>query len=347
METTSLRSVNQETRTYIKKRVIQLHKQGKRIKDIIAPLNISYDAASRIIRAFKKNGCIPKEKTRGRKKGEKRSLSIEQEKEIQRIIIDKTPDQMKLGFALWTRTAIQQFILEKYKIEIKLRSITNYLNRWGLTCQRPTKKACCQDDVKRKEFMDETYPQIVKKAKKENAEIYWGDETGINNQEYYMRGFSPKGQAPVLTVYPKREHINMISAINNHGKCRFMCYKDTMTQQRFIEFMKRLIKDAKRKVIFIVDNLKVHHGKMVQGWLSEHKDAIEIFYLPSYSPDMNPDEYLNHNLKQDVHSGKLPNTQEDIRKKTHSFMRGLQKEPQRIINLFDHKNLHYIKKCCA
>lgn len=345
METINLRSVSQETRTYIKERVIHLHKQGQRIKEIIEPLGISYDAASRIIRTFKKNGSIPKEKTRGRKKGEKRSLSMEQEKEIQRIIIDKTPDQMKLSFALWTRAAVQQLIRDKYKIEIKLRSMTNYLNRWGLTCQRPTKKSCCQDDVKRKEFMEKTYPDIAKKAKKENAEIYWGDETGINNQEYYIRGFAPKGQAPVLVSYPKRESINMISAINNQGTCRFMCYTDTMTQQRFIEFMRRLIKDAKRKVIFIVDNLKVHHGKMVQSWLSGHKYEIEVFYLPSYSPDLNPDEYLNNILKQDIHSNDLPRTEEDIRKKTHSFMRGLQNEPQRVVRLFNHKNLQYIKVC--
>lgn len=347
METLDLKKADSNIKVYIKKQAIRLYKQKKKYQEIADVLNISYPAVYRIIASFKKNGCLVKEKTRGRKKGEKRVLSPSQEREIQRIIIDKYPDQMKLGFALWTRAAIQELIKRLYGIDMPLRSISRYLDRWGLTCQRPTKRACVQNDVKRKEFMEEVYPTIDKRAKKENATIYWGDETGINNQEYYIRGFSPIGVTPVLKIEPKREHINMISAINNQGTCRFMCYEENMTQQRFIEFMKRLIKDNDKKVFFIVDNLKVHHGKIVQEWLNDNKGSIEIFYIPTYSPDLNLDEYLNHILKQDVHSGVLPHTKEDIRKKTHSFMRELQKNGERIEKIFNHKNLQYIKKCSA
>lgn len=347
MEKINLSSVTKETRTYIKTRTVQLHNEGMKGTKIALLLNISEDAVSRIVSSFKKNGKIPEEKTRGRKKGEKRILSTTQEKEIQRIIMNQCPDQVKLGFALWTRAAVKELILSKYGIELNLRSITNYLNRWGLTCQRPTKRAYRQNDVQRKNFMEHEYPKIAERAKKEQAEIYWGDETGINNQEYYMRGFAPRGETPMIKVFPKREKINMISAINNYGTCRFMCYVESMTQQRFIEFMRRLIRDAKRKVFFVVDNLKVHHGKIVQKWLNEHKEQIEIFFTPTYSPDLNPDEYLNHILKQSIHSGRLPRTQEDLRKKTYSFMRKLQNQPERVTNLFKHKCLNYIRTCCA
>ena len=345
MEKINLITVDAQTRAYIKKQVVHLYKKGKKHSEISDALCISYDAVSRIVSSYNKNGHIVKEQTRGRKRGEKRTLSMEQEKEIQRIIIDKYPDQMKLGFALWTRAAVQQLIYQKYGIDMPMRSISNYLDRWGLTCQRPAKRAISQDDVKRKSFMEKDYPKIAERAKKEKAAIYWGDETGINNQEYYMRGFSPRGVAPVLKIQPKREKINMLSAVSNHGTCRFMCYEDNMTQQRFIEFMRRLVKDAAKKVFFIVDNLKVHHGKKVQEWLEKSKDSIEVFYIPAYSPDLNPDEYLNHMLKQNVHSGVLPNTKEDIRGKTHSFMRGLQNNAERVKKIFDHKNLLYIKKC--
>lgn len=347
MEKISLRSVDSKTRTYIKKQTVYLHLAGKKHDEIVEALGISYDAVSRIVRAFKRNGRLPKEKTKGRKKGEKRTLSAEQEKEIQRTIIDKYPDQMKLGFALWTRAAVKQLIHDLYGIDMPLRSVSNYLERWGLTCQRPTKQSCVQSDVQRKGFMEKEYPAIAKRAKKEKAAIYWGDETGINNREYHIRGFSPKGSAPVLKVNPKLEKINMISAISSQGTCRFMCYEETMTQQRFIEFMKRLVKDARRKVFFIVDNLKVHHGKLVKAWLEENKDKIEVFYTPTYSPDLNPDEYLNNMLKQSVHSGTLPRTKNDLRKKTNSFMRSLQKKKQRVMRIFDHKKLTYIQKCCA
>ena len=98
---------------------------------------------------------------------------------------------MKLSFMLWTRQAISELINELYGIKLQLRCITNYLKRWGLTCQRPTKKSYVQDNVKVTRFMELEYPAIAKCAKTENAEIYWGDETGIDNQEHYQRGFFP------------------------------------------------------------------------------------------------------------------------------------------------------------
>jgi transposase len=198
-----------------------------------------------------------KPKKRGRKKGEGKVLSAEQEREVRRIIIDKTPDQMKLSFMLWTRQAISELIFDMYGIRLQLRCITNYLERWGLTCQRPTKKAYVQDNIKVKKFMDEDYPAIAQRARMENAEIYWGDETGVDNQEHYQRGFAPIGQPPVLNIVSKRERLNMISAITNKGSVKFMIYDEKMTQQKLIEFMERLIEDSTRKVFLILDNLRV------------------------------------------------------------------------------------------
>ena len=250
---------------------------------------------------------------------------------------------MKLGFMLWTRVAVCQMVQEKYGITITLRNMSEYLKRWGMTCQRPSKKAYFQDNVKLNTFMHETYPAIVKKAKKEDAVIYWGDETGINNQAYHAKGFAPKGQTPTVPSFSKMEKINMISAINNQGSCHFLCYEENMTQQRFIDFMGRLVKDADRKVLFIMDNLKVHHGKIVAGWLSEHKDEIELFFTSPYSPEINPDEYLNHSLKQNIYSGIIPHTKEQIWK-TEKFMMGLQKCNEKISCFLKHNRLKYIQE---
>ena len=320
-------------------------KKGIRHQEIADTLSVKKTYVDHISSQYRRNGkqCLS-EKKRGRKKGEKRQLSPEQEKEIQSILIDKYPNQLKMNFMLWTRAAVCQLVMDKYGITITQRNMSEYLKRWGMTCQRPTKKAYFQDNVKLNKFMHETYPDIVKKAKKEDAEIYWGDETGINNQAYHVRGYSPKGKTPEIPSYSKIEKINMISAITNKGTCRFMCYSQNMTQQIFIEFMEHLVKDADRKVLFIVDNLKVHHGKLVEKWLEQHTDEIELFFIPPYSPEVNPDEYLNHNLKQDIHSGLIPHTQKQIRDKTEKFMDGLQKNPEKVINLFKHPKLKYIQK---
>lgn len=231
---------------------------------------------------------------------------------------------------LWTRAAVCQLVQEKYGIVITLRNMSEYLKRWGMTCQRPTQKAYFQDNVKLDVFMHETYQSIVKQAKKEDAVIFWGDETEINNQAYDVKGFAPKGQTLAVPSFSKTEKINMISAINNQGSCHFLCYEENMTQQRFIDFMGRLVKDTDRKVLFVVDNLKVYHGKIVAEWLSEHKDEIELFFTSPYSPVINQDGYLNHTLKQNIHSGIILHTKEQIRNKTEKFMHCLQENSEKV-----------------
>ena len=145
-----------------------------------------------------------------------------------------------------------------------------------------------------------------------------------------------------MPVETKRQRVNMISAVSSQGKVRFMIYQGTMNQQRLIRFLKRLVCNSKRKVFLILDNLKVHHGKLVSDWLEKRKDKIEVFFLPPYAPEYNPDEYLNHALKLSVHSGQLPYTSEDISHKTQSFMRKLQHRPYAVSNFFLHPSLSYL-----
>jgi transposase len=133
----------------------------------------------------------------------------------------------------------------------------------------------------------------------------------------------------------------MISAITNQGKVRFMMYLDAMNSELLIKFMTRLTKDAGRKVFLILDNLRVHHSKSAKKWLEEHKEQIEVFYLSSYSPELNPDEYLNGNLKNKVHSGTPIRNREDLEKKTRSFMRTLVKRPEHVRSYFSHPKVAY------
>lgn len=146
----------------------------------------------------------------------------------------------------------------------------------------------------------------------------------------------------MLPVETKRQRVNMISAISSQGKVRFMLYQDTMNQQRLIRFMQRLVRASEQKVFLILDNLKVHHGKLAAAWLEKHKDKIEVFFLPPYAPEYNPDEYLNHALKIFVHSGQLPYTVEEISLKIQSFMRKLQHQPQFVSNFFRSPMLSYL-----
>lgn len=133
----------------------------------------------------------------------------------------------------------------------------------------------------------------------------------------------------------------MISAIANQGTVRFHLFEGTMNAQRFITFLKRLIKDAKRKVFFIVDNLRVHHALMVKDWVKENEDRIELFCLPPYSPELNPDEYLIGALKQAVHSRSPVRSARKLKARVLSYMRSLQQLPDKVSGFFKHKNIQY------
>jgi len=239
----------------------------------------------------------------GRPKGKNSKLTIEQEREIQRLIVDKNPQQLKLKGFLWDRKNIRDLVLEKYKIQISLSTLGYYLARWGFTAQRPTIHSISQKPKAVKKWLEEQYPAIRNRAKEENGDIYWGDETGVQNETNYVKGYAPIGKTPKMSFNPdKRVRINMISAITNQGKLRFMFYRDKMNQQRLKEFIVRLINGNNgRKVFLILDNLRAHHGNLLHEWLAleEQKKRVEIFFLPAYSPEYNPDEYLNGNLKRE------------------------------------------------
>lgn len=277
----------------------------------------------------------------GRKAGEGRHLTSDQEKRIRRMITDKMPDQLKLEYALWTRKAVMELIGQETGITMPIRTVGEYLRRWGFTPQKPAKRAYEQNPKAVQKWLDEEYPKIKEQAKAEQAEIYWGDETGMRNDSQHERGYAPKGKTPIVRLNVNRTSTNMISAITNQGKVRFKVFDGTMNAELLIDFCKRLIKSSGKKVYLILDNLRVHHAKVVKAWLEEHKEEIAIFYLPSYSPERNPDEYLNCDLKAGVHSGKPARTKEQLKKKVISHMRKLQKTPRRVQKYFQHEMIRY------
>ena len=190
-------------------------------------------------------------------------------------------------------------------------------------------------------WLEHDYPSIAARAKREKAAIYWSDETGICNQDQIGRGYAPKGQTPVLTQTAQKFSTSMIAAVSNRGLMRFKLYKGALNVAIFIDFLKRLIKDAKQKVFLIVDNLRVHHAKAVQEWLAQHKDEIEIFYLPAYAPEHNPDEYLNNDLKQTIKNKPRAKTLDDLVTTTSSILKSIQKRPNRVKSYFHAKHVRY------
>lgn len=342
MEKIDARKLSTDAQQQLRYQVIRLRKQGRKHSEISAITGVNRCTCSTWWTLYKKGGKKAlRIKQRGRPHGSCRSLSPEQEKILQKNMRDKCPDQLKLPFALWTRFAVQQLIKQLWSINMPIRTVGEYLKRWGFTPQKPLRKAYKQNPKAVKAWLKEQYPQIAKRAKKEQAQIHWGDETGLCNDSYHGRSYAPRGKTPAIKLHPKCERVNLISSVTNQGQVRFMVYKNKMNSQTLIKFMKRLIKDADKKIFLILDNLKVHHSYIVKDWLKEHEDEIEIFFLPSYSPELNPDEYLNCDLKQGVHSGIPARTKKQLTQKAIAHLRKLQKLPGRVKNYFKHPKIAY------
>ena len=342
MNTIDARTLNQQTQYELRKQVVRLREKGLSNQAISEIVGLSKSHVSTIGKKYERGGLDAiKPGLRGRRHGAQRELTAEQEVGIQKLLVDKTPDQLKLSFALWTREAVRLAIKQIYGQDLPLRTISDYLKRWGFTPQKPTKRAYEQNPKLVAQWHETVYPEIQALAKQEKAEIHWGDETGIQNNAYNAKGFAPKGKTPVVRINATKSRVNMISSITNRGKVRFMLYKENMTSQVLIRFMSRLVKGADRKVFLILDNLRVHHSKLVKAWLEEHEEEIAVFYLPSYSPELNPDEYLNGDLKHCIRSGLPARTVKALTKKTRSFMRKLQNRPKHVSNYFKHPKIAY------
>jgi len=174
-------------------------------------------------------------------------------------------------------------------------------------------------------------------VKQENADIHWGGETGLQTDANVEKGYSLKGKTPVSSQTAKRERINMISSITNQGQVRFMFYRDNMNSTLLIDFMRHLTKDDGRKVSLILGNLKVLHSKVVKVWLVKHHDKIKLFYLPSSSPELNPEEHLNNSLKRRIHSGERAHNANQLESKVKKHIQTLQNDCFRTMNFL---NIH-------
>jgi len=342
MEKIDARTISAEALETLRKQAIRLRQEGMKFVEIGRIIGVRRNTVSEWYRTYEEEGKKGlKVKKRGRRHGENRTLTPDQEKEIQRLIVDKTPDQYKLAFALWTREAVRDLIQDQVGIQMPIRTVGEYLKRWGFTPQKPLKRAYEQRPTEVRRWLDEEYPAIAARAKAEGAEIHWGDETGVRSDCQHGRSYAPQGKTPAILLSARRTSLNMISSITNQGKVRFMIYEDTMDAAMLIRFMERLIKDAGRKVFLILDNLRVHHAKLVKEWLVEHSEQIEVFHLPAYSPELNPDEYLNCDLKAGVHSKSPARDRDSLKAKVIAHMRKLQKLPGRVKRYFRHPKIAY------
>lgn len=334
----------QEAQEAMRHRAVAAVQRGRSMKVVAETFGLSYSA----VRQWNKKHASGGRKAlasakRGRKTGEGRWLTARQESRLRRWIIDATPDQLKLPFMLWERRAVQELIEQRFALVLPLRTVGEYLARWGFSCQRPAVRFYEQQPRAVRRWLQETYPAIAARARQQGAEIHWADETGVTTSSASgARGFAPKGQTPLLKRPARALRVNVISSVTNQGKARFMIYRQNFTAQTFLKFLWQIVRGAKgRQVIVIVDNLRVHHAKPVKEWLEANQALITVEYMPAYSPELNPDEYLNSDLKANVHRHRRPRDMGALERNVRSHLTLIRRKPQRVRAYFGAEHIRY------
>jgi transposase len=305
-------------------------------------LGLSRETVCRWWTAYAAGGldAIPGDRT-GRPVGSGRTLSDDQARRIQRLIDDNNPGDLDIHAALWTRKAVRDLIRNECGIDMPVRTVGEYLQRWGYTAKVPRRHAKDQDPEEVREWLDETYPAIERRAAAEDAEIHWCDETGAVADRQPHRGYARTGEPARIEVPDPHIRMNQIATISNEGEVHFLTYKETMTAALFITFLERLLAETSRNVFLIVDRLKAHEAKAVADWVAEHRDRIELFWLPRYSPELNAEEYLNNDLKGAINASGLPGNKEELRSRMEWFMSQLLHLPEHVRNYFQHPCVQY------
>jgi transposase len=258
-----------------------------------------------------------------------------------RLITDRCPDQLKMPFFLWTREAVRDLMVQRFGVRLSVWTVGRYLRHWGLTPQKPIRRAYERAPEAVRRWLKKQYPAIRALARREKATIFWGDETGMRADHQAGRSWGRRGQTPVVPGTGKRFRCNMISALTNRGTLAFMVFSGRFTQRVFVVFLRRLLRHTRRKLVLIIDSHPVHVGTRTKQWVKRHRQQIRLFFLPGYTPELNPDELLNQDVKTNAVGRKRPRTPLELVGNVRRFLWSTQRRPDKVRNYFRHPNVHY------
>lgn len=324
----------------LRRKAIQAIVNGMTQEEAGRLFGVSRQAVNKWLKKYREGG---KRALRARLRGRPKRGSLEpwQAAQIVRAIEDRCPDQLKLPFFLWTREAVGALIAQRFGIRLSVWTVGRYLAQWGFTPQKPVRRAFEQDEQKVQRWLEEEYPAIRKSAREKKAEVYWGDEMGMRSDHACGRSYGRRGETPVIQGTGQRFGCSMISVVTNRGRLYFMVFKRRFTAEIFLDFLRRLVRQVRRRIYLVLDQHPVHRAVRVKRWLQRHQESIKIFHLPSYSPDLNPDEYLNQDVKSNAVGCRRPHTQEEMVQGVRSYLRSRQRQPHMVRQYFKAQSVSY------
>ena len=333
------RRLDHKTLTELRKRGVESVQNGQSPEIVAKALGINRVTMYGWLSRYRNGGlgALDARKRGGRKP----KLDAKAIKWIYNTVTSKNPLQLKFTFALWTAKMVGEIIYQRFGIKLSKASVCRLLNQLGLTPQRPVWRAYQQrpEDVQR--WLKEEYPHIRTMARRHKALIFFGDEAGVRSDHHAGTTWGIKGKTPIVSSTGARFGLNLISAVSAQGEFRFMTVRGKVSASKFIEFIKRLIHGIDRMVFLIVDGHPTHKAKMVRRFVDSIKDRFRLFYLPPYSPELNPDERVWNDLKNNAIGKQVITTPKDLYRSVISYLRFIQKSPCRVRSDYNNETTLY------
>lgn len=340
MEKIDARKLDHKTREAIRIRAVQQVEAGESPEEVVKALGYHRSAIYQWIAKYREGG-LDALKTK-HISGRPTKLQGNDLEKLFRMIADKDPMQYKFPFALWTRDMVRELIKKEFGVSMSTVSVGRLLRKLGFSPQKPLRKAYQRDEKWVKEWTANEFPEIKKLARKENAKIFFADESTVRSDYHSGTTWAPIGVTPTVEKTGARFGINMISAISPKGELRFMTVNGKLNSDKFITFLKRLIYKSESPIFLIVDGHPVHKSATVRKFVEETEGRLRLFFLPPYSPHLNPDEMVWGYLKHHKIGRMAISGPDDLRKNVFSVLRSLQKHTAKVAGFFRAKDTQYI-----
>jgi transposase len=334
------RKLDHKTLEAMRIRAVRQIENGAHPEDVAAALGMTRAAVYSWLAKYREGGM---DALRARPvPGRPPKLSGEQLRRIYTLIVGNDPRQLSFGFALWTREMVRELIRREFGVALSVVSVGRLLRRLGLSPQRPLWRAYQQDPEAVQRWKREEFPAIRDEAARVGGTIYFADEAGVRSDFHAGTTWAPVGTTPVVKTTGARHSVNLVSAVTAQGALRFAAYEGTFTSATFVEFCKRLMHDTDGPVFLVVDGHPTHRSKVVKEFVASTQGRLRLFYLPGYSPELNPDEWVWKNVKADRIGRAGIKGKDDLKTKALAALHRLQKLPHLIRGFFGDPNLRYI-----
>jgi len=331
-----------EAQVELRRTAVRLEAEGRSKAEVARVLSVSRETVSRWVAAQRVGGERALDaRRRGRRPGHTKLTEAEQRK-IAGLVAGKDPDQLKLPGFLWTRALVGDLIARELGVRLSEDTVGRYLRAWGMSPQKPMRRAYEQSDEAVRRWLEVEYPAIETAARRERAEILWLDESGLRSDHTAGRTWAPVGQTPITKGTGQRFRANLIAAISNTGTLRFRVFDERFTGPVFLDFLKRLTRDNHgRRIRLILDGHPAHRARVVRDWVADHPELIELHFLPGYSPELNPAECLNQDVKTNALGKRRPVNVTELKTDVRRFLRSCQRRPAKVARYFHERHVRY------